>query len=146
MKLNNFFRIGLVFLLMATVALLVSCSSTPSSSDAQQIVQKQIEKFSQGRIKLVSFQKTNGQEGNLMGVKIYNLEYKCEIEFLDNCKWIPPFGTAKLPKSQGFWDKFNDDMLSGMDGRRPMKKGQKADITNQIVFEKTEKGWREVKM
>jgi len=146
MKPNNFLKIVLVCLFLAVAALFVSCSSTPSSGDAKQIVQQKIEKFSHGRIKLVSFEKTNGQQAERFGIKVYNLEFVCEIEFLDDCKWIPPFGTAKLVKSQDFWAKFEDDLKSIGNQSRPVKKGNTAKVTSYVVFEKTEKGWREARI
>ncbi len=146
MRINHLTTIVLVCFFLGAPLLISGCSSTPSQSDAKQIIQQRIDKLSGGRIKLISFEKTNGQEGQLLGVKLYSLEYACVIEFLEDCKWIPEFRTAKLTKSQDFWEKFREDLNNMGRQSRPVKKGEKAKVAGQIVFEKTEKGWREAKM
>ena len=139
------------WVLVVTVFVFAGCSATPSADDAQRIIQEQINKESQGRIKLVSFQKTNAQEGELHGVKLYNIEYQIEIEFTENCKWVmgheamlggpPQFRTSK-PKSQGFWDEWTDNLNNP---GKLVKKGHKERISGSLTFEKTEKGWRVAK-
>jgi predicted nucleic acid-binding Zn ribbon protein len=145
----------LIVVLLAVIAGIAywstSRSSLPSADDLQRIIQEQINKESQGRIKLISFQKTNAQEGELHGVKLYNIEYQIEIEFTENCKWVmgheamlggpPQFRTSK-PKSQGFWDEWTDNLNNP---GKLVKKGHKERISGSLTFEKTEKGWRVAK-
>ena len=149
MRLGQFKSILLICFLLV---LFIGCSSVPSSDDAKQIIQERINKDSGGRIKLVSFQKMNGQEGNLLGFKVYNLEYQMEIEFVEDCKWITGhsaalggevgFRTSKPKGSQEFWDKFMDDSTNP---GKLVKKGHKERISGSIAFEKTDNGWRVAK-
>ena len=73
--------------LIVTATVLSGCSSVPSSSDAQKILENQITNQSKGIIKLIGFTQTNTQKGNMMGTKIYSLEYQAEIEFNADCYW-----------------------------------------------------------
>ena len=147
MRLDNVLKTVLLCLVLVTALLLIGCSSVPSSDDAKGIIQERINKESEGRIKLVSFQKTNGQEGELLGVKIYQLSYQGEIEFLEDCKWEKGmavnlgevhYRTVKVkPGAKDFWQNWDDQMH----GRQIVKKGHKEKISGNVVFEKTEKGW-----
>lgn len=130
------------------VTLLVGCSaSQPSVGDAEQAVLARIKSESQGRIKLVSFQKTNGQSQKQMGVEMYCLEYAAVIEFTEDCKWVKHvedlhrgFKTVRaLPPKADVFEKLMDDSLNpGV----LVKKGQIEKLSASITFEKTEKGWR----
>jgi len=147
MRLDNVLKTVLLCLVLVTALLLIGCSSVPSSDDAKGIIQERINKESEGRIKLVSFQKTNGQEAELFGVKVYQLNYQGEIEFLEDCKWEKGmavnlgevhYRTVKAkPGAKDFWQNWDDQMH----GRQIMKKGHKEKISGYVVFEKTEKGW-----
>jgi len=144
----------IIFILVGMAGIIYwsfSRSSLPSTDDIQRIVKEEIDKDSQGRIKLVSFQKTNAQKGELLGVKLYNFAYQIEIEFTEDCKWVmghgamlggsPQFKTSK-PKSKDFWEEWTDNLNSP---GKLVKKGQKERLSGSITFEKTEKGWRIVK-
>lgn len=127
------------FTMTMLLAVLVGCSSTPSDSDGKKIVADTIQQQSKGLIKLVNFNKTNGQSGEVMGVKLYSMEYEGEIEFLENCYWGGFLGGFEAVKPQpGYWGEFGNRM----GGRTPVKKGQHEKIKGKIQFEKTEKGWR----
>ena len=69
--------------LTAAVGLLVSCSPLPSEAEGKRVIQEQIDKRSQGRINLLSFQKINGQQRENRGVQYYVLEF--EIQFSTMC-------------------------------------------------------------
>jgi hypothetical protein len=122
-----------------------SCSPTPSVANAKEIINGRIERQSKGRIMLVSFQKTNGQMGEIFGVKVYQLSYKGEIEFLEECFWVKgmdaaaglgPVSFRTVTRQEGLRNR-----LGALDNRRLMQKGARSEISGQITFEKTEKGW-----
>lgn len=135
--------------------LLIGCSgSQPSAGDGKRAVLDRIQNESEGRIKLVSFKKTNGQLGELMGVQFYSLEYQAEIEFTEDCKWVTKmFGLEKgfrtvkpvaEPRGGGFsWNKFMDETQNP---GNLVKQGHRETLSGKITFEKTEQGWRAARM
>ncbi len=123
--------------LAITATAFSGCSSAPSSSDAQIILENQITKQSKGVIKLIGFTQTNAQKGDVMGTKIYSLEYLAEVEFTADCYWGGPFGGFEVMTGEP--DPFNFFMYQG---KKRAKQGQRKTISRELVFEKTEKGWR----
>lgn len=138
----------LVFVdLLLAIALLpmLGCSSGPSSSAAEALLRERIDNQSKGRIKLISFSKTNGQEASPMGVPSYKLDYEAEIEFLDECRW----GTANGDSWRGDFYVFEPDPGPGYFGGlyppfRRAAKGSRTKVTASLIFQKTEAGWKGV--
>jgi hypothetical protein len=125
--------------------LLLGCSSGPSSSAAEEFLREKINKESEGRIKLVSFSKTNGQEAAPMGIPSYKLDYEAEIEFLDDCRW----GTASGSNWRGDFYVFPAEQGPGYFGGlyppfRQATKGSRTKVLGSVIFQKTEAGWRTV--
>lgn len=131
------------------VALIAGCSLHPSEGDGELAILDRIKTQSEGRIKLISFHKTDGQKRELQGAQFYNLEFQAEIEFMEDCKWVtgmygssPGFRTIEVAAQQnkGFsWDTWVDNT------RNPgvmVKKGHQEKLSGSIMFEKTEQGWR----
>jgi len=133
------FTLGLAPLSLA-VALAIGCSSSasPSASDAQKVLETKIQDEAQGRIKLVSFQKTNGQTRQIEGVNVYHLEYQADIEFTANCKWVKSFdGSLSLRTTPP-----PANALMDSDPGPLMQAGQHQTVNGAVDFEKTENGWR----
>ena len=142
-------------LLLAILILpLFSCGpSLPSESDGKQVIQELVDERSHGRIKLLSFQKTNGQQRENRGVQYYVLEFEMQIEYTERC-WTsrgnfvaPIFSTQKIQE--------DDPTLSGINramdriskrmavrGHEKVRKGRREKFLGSMTFEKTEKGWR----
>jgi len=139
----------LVGLLVALNTIFISaCSSTPSTSAAEEFIRNRIKQESGDKIRLISFQKTNGQETVPNGVPSYTFEYEAEIEFLEQCQW----GTKNdfdgnwrgdfavfAPKDApgffgGLFSPFGD-----------AEKGSRTKVRAFVVFQKTEQGWIPVK-
>jgi type II secretion system protein G len=152
-------RMKWVIVVLAAIAVVLvfryGISGTPSASDGERAIQARIKAESEGRIKLTKFHKTNAQQGELFGVKLYDLEFEAEIEFTENCKWITGlmgmqagFRTSKpaAQQSSGFsWNKWIDDTQNpGV----VVTNGQRLLLTGVVSFEKKEKGWlvNEVKL
>lgn len=127
-------------------------SSKPSESNAKNIIEQKVNQESEGKIRLVSFRKTNGQTREVYGVKVYVLEYEAVIEFLDDCKWltVDPFSARHIgfktvqtkrsaEKKGGYWAGWMN--LTQTPGTEH-KKGERQNYFSSIRFEKTEKGWR----
>ena len=113
--------------------LLAACSgsgSIPSESDGRSALEQKIQKQSNGLIRLISFQKTNGIEQDIFGMKQYRLEYTAEIEILGDCAWV------------------GNDGIVGWDGRfntnrgKSRSKGERHKVSAYLEFEKAENGWR----
>ncbi len=118
-----------------TALFLAGCSSQPSESTGQKIIEKSIQAQSNGLIKLVSFRKTNATSPDR---NHYLLEYEMEIEYLDNC-WVDGMGLEVTPPkfkaSRLAPDRFDFLALK-------KRKGEKEKMSGYLGFEKTEKGWR----
>lgn len=129
-------------MLILWVGLLAGCS--PSAGDGRQAIENQIEKYSEGRIRLTNFRKTDATEGEFMGGKFYVLEYVAEIEFTEDCKWLngafggaPSFRTSQSasgPRSESLWESINNPGVYA-------KRGEELELTGEIRFVKKESGW-----
>ena len=125
---------------------LSGCSSSPSVGDGERAVQDRIKQESEGRIKLVKFEKTNGLQAEVGGVKTYAMEFTAEIEFTEDCKWVTGmfgmqlgFRTSKpLPKGANALEQFRDASMNTGD---LFAKGQKAQVSGVVRFVKKERGW-----
>jgi hypothetical protein len=135
------FRLLAVSAVFAGLLAFAGCSSSfanPSASDAQKVLETKIQNESQGRIKLVSLQKTNGQTRQIEGVNVYHLEYQADIEFTANCKWVKSFdGSLSLRTTPP-----PANALMDSDPGPVMQAGQLQTINSAVDFEKTENGWQ----
>jgi hypothetical protein len=137
---------NVVFLAVIFLLPLLACSSAPSSSAAEEFLREKINRESQGRIKLVSFTKTNGQESTPQGIPTYKLDYEAEIEFLDDCRW----GTTQdFIGWRGDFHVFPPEEGPGFFAGlyppfRKAAKGSRTKVTGSVMFQKTEAGWRAV--
>ncbi len=130
-------------LLAASISVvgLAGCSGgKPSTSDAEKVLSNLIQAQSKGVIRLKSFDKKNARDGEVFGQKIYAVDYEATIEFLDACYWGSPLGAGAMFETvKGTPGPMNAWMYQG---KRPAAKGQTSKVNGQLLFEKTEKGWR----
>jgi len=135
---------------LLAVLVLSGCGGPPSSSDGRKQLEIRIQSESNGLIQLVSFDKTNGMEMEMGGMKVYKMEYTAEIECLENCSW----GGGGM---FGAWDghfraiKGSVDtsglnglmaIASGTQGMTKANKGQRTKVKGDFAFMKTEQGWK----
>ncbi len=134
--LNNFAFSVLV------AALLVGCSGPPSENTGRKVVERQIQTQSNGKIKLVSFKKSNGMGDD----HFYQLEYEAEIEFLADGAWArgtPMDSSASFEFStQAVGNTPTAQMMGAAFGAANVHRGQRETIKSALRFEKTENGWR----
>jgi len=137
---------ALVSSLLSAVAL-SACGGPPSPSVGRAQVEERIQAQSNGLIRLVSFDKTNGIEQDMNGMKLYEMDWTGEIEFLGDCMWGGggPFGGGISFNAVPGWpagglDAFNPRYF----GKQQARKGQRQKIGGKFVFQKTEQGWRVV--
>jgi hypothetical protein len=107
---------------------------------AQSALSKRIQRESNGLVQLVSFEKTNGIEGDFMGTHFYKIEYVATIVPVEDCMWY--LGG----------DSWNGS-FEAVPGQRidtpqfvsklPAKKGQETRVSGYINLVKTDNGWRQ---
>ncbi len=119
------------------VITLTACSAgVPSESNARSVFENEHSKeIKEGVLKIDSFEKTNGQKINIFGVEAYKVEYKANVTYP---KGILPECLGDNWPTNIYWKCFNA-RISGIVSKHP---GQKETINGEIVFEKTEKGWK----
>jgi hypothetical protein len=124
-----------------------SSASRPPDAAGRQVFERGIEKGgSRDRVRLLDFRKSNGVPGVENGVSFYKMEYEVDVEFLDNCKWM----LISPDNSSGRWvlesrptpPAGRTDLYYAFYGGAPGQKGQRAKLTGEIRFQRTEKGWR----
>ncbi len=115
-----------IFLFLVAGLFIAGCSSNPSESEGKAVAEKQLGEQSQGKIKIVDFEKVDGQEGEFMGVKVYSMDVEYEVEFTAPCEWNSFTGFASLP---------------GLSNKQ-FKAGERAKFSASIQFGKTENGWQ----
>lgn len=118
-------------------------SGLPSESQAESLVTAKIRQESDGRISLVSFTKTDGQEREIMGTKVYLLNFTTQIEFNEDCMWGPVAGSSWQGQFLTVPGLARDTLsqLGNLD-KSPGRKGRQATVKGMAVFEKTEQGWK----
>ena len=128
--------------------MITGCSGTPSAADGKQAILDKIKAESDGRIELVSFEKTNGMQGEEAGVKTYALEFEAEITFLDNCKWSTglirgdggmSFHTFKISGNPNSPMAMMENAMNGPGA--DVKKGESFNVSGVIHLLSKERGW-----
>lgn len=136
--------------MLLPLAMLCGCgasSSLPTEDAAKQALQDKITEQNKGRLKLVSFRKTDGQSGMAMGVQTYKMEVEGEVEVTTDCYW--PSNSTE-PRTHVVTNGVVDFTGSGGAGtitpepKEIARKGTKRKIVSTVFFEKSEKGWKVV--
>jgi hypothetical protein len=110
--------------------------SMPSESNARSVFENlNSEVIKKGPMIIDSFAKTNGQKRNLNGVEAYVVEYSANVTY--------PKGALPQCAGEEARQHYNQECFLAMgQGYLIRKVGQKEKMEGQILFEKTEKGWR----
>lgn len=148
---------------VAALCLLNGChQSYPSPELAEKQLKERVQVESDKRISMVRFKKTNAQQAELLGIKLFVLEYEAEIVFLEDCVWYrgwsgqdfpgttkPIQVTSDAPENMCLGEYLNYaeqttakafSMMATGPGERK-KKGDRFRIKGDMVYEKTERGW-----
>lgn len=120
-----------VFAIAAVLLTACGGSSTPSESDGRAVFENRLKQTLQnGTVKLVRFNKVNGQMGEETGIKFYKLQYEAEVEYPNglniNCK-------DHVAGKRFSWDCYMKEVR---------EKGERQVVKEEMIFEKTEKGWK----
>jgi len=95
-------------------------------------------------MELEHFEKTNGQDAEFMGVRVYNMYFDADIAFQLATLWREP---TPLERMGGSVELFRlrpateQSIFSSFEGYRPVDAGQVLNVSGIVHFEKTEKGW-----
>lgn len=132
-----------MYSILFMVILLAACSEgIPSESNARSVFENEhSENIKNGFLKIDAFSKTNGQKMNIDGgVEAYKIEYTANVTYpkgiLPECivngfNWPPEI----FYKCQNAFET--------QDSYKVFKQpGQKEIIRGELLFEKTEKGWK----
>lgn len=139
--------LGLVLL----CALLDGCSGPPDEATGRRAIEDRIAAQSQGRIRLNSFKKVNGQSAEINSVKVYTLEYEATIDFQQQCRWnVTAFAGALMdteatfrtspaldPSAGALAQLMEQSTNPGLD----IAGGQRMKLAGSIQFEQKEQGW-----
>lgn len=138
----------LTFLLPLAVVLDSGCGpARPSESSGEAALRARLDGGNDERISLQSFKKTDGQLADVMGVKIYKMDFKAQIEFRADALYktggllggaVDHLETRAKPATQGFWDQWLSSMVAA---ERLGCKGQILELSGEILFESKESGW-----
>ncbi len=125
-----------LILLTMIATLLSACGkSTPSAANAKSEFEKDgsNEEYSyslhNGSMRLDSLKKINGQAREVMGIKLYQIEYQAVLVSLEDKEFRPGCG-------KNFGVGMGDIKCGGY------KVGDKLTIQDKMMFEMTEKGWK----
>lgn len=143
---------------LAPVAILVSvvacAAGPPSSSDARSVLQRRLDGGNESRLRLTTFEKTDGKSMEVMGVKVYELMFTATAEFTDDAMFkvgggSTLFGTSidgraseiTTSEYRSRSGNFMQDFGLDFNNLRPARKADTLDLTGQIAFEQRESGW-----
>ncbi len=124
-----------------------STASTPSPDHGENALRERVKSDSEGRIRLTSFRKTDGQSWEKHGVSLYTMEYEAEIEFTEDC-WSSQefyhgnaFGTftIKVEDPRRYADLVR--RYESLHERPWRNKGDSFIVQGSLAFQKKESGW-----
>jgi hypothetical protein len=137
---------GWHFVLVALTCLGGCQPGSPSARAAEEVVRSSIDEGEETRLRLVSFEKTDGRSAEFQGVRMYALMFKANGEFVSDASYsvgLPlvreggRIVTREYVAPGGGWDGF----LLSSQGFRPARKGDRLLLTGEVAFEKRESGW-----
>ena len=152
MKYHVLIALALMFVVGLTVP--DDVGAKPSASDGKREIQKQIDEESEGRIELLVFRKTNGQQREVFGRQIYVMEFEAEIQYTEMCRAdfgyfgvFNSFKTIETPEGldcscMGVGCPLEASLQCSFLIGPEVEKGRRETISGTMTFEKMEKGWR----
>jgi len=134
----------LLIIALVSFTLLNSCGITDDrEAKAKEYLQQKISDQSGNALKLENFTKTNGVEQDVMGMKMYVLEWTIQTSVQNNV-----WKAGNPMPGMGFWSDFKtltkrpeNEYLLGKDGPH-LAVGTNIRFTGNCKLQKTEQGWR----
>jgi archaellum component FlaF (FlaF/FlaG flagellin family) len=128
----------IAILIALAVIFLANSGSFGLTGQAQDVLNKEIESESGGNIHLADFRKTDGQSGEVLGVKVYNLQFEGEITFSSGGVWVSQngpsltFNFSKTPLGAGYGMLYAETRVHPDDHVK---------IAGAMTGQKSENGW-----
>lgn len=121
-------RVTIAPLVIFAMAFLANCGgATPTVSQARSAFEEQHKaELQKGIMKINSFSKVDGQSGEFMGIKLYELKYEAEVEYPEG-----QHPQCRNPNNPGCGILFSFKDI-----------GEKEVLKGEIQFEQTERGWQ----
>lgn len=116
--------------------------TSPLVADVRHVLEQQMHEQSGGVIRLLSFEKTNGIERDLMGTRGYQIDYTAEVEFLEDCAWVAGgkwFGQNFAVIRER--SRATSQMMELYD-LEWVNKGSRRRFASSVMLERAEHGWR----
>ncbi len=129
------------FALLLPIVILAGCRADPNDRLGQETLSQMVDSESRQGITVKSFTKTNGIKREIAGQAIYVLEFSSLLRF-ERAGW---------KGGDAFVGKFNDFSLVGEEPSgfgafgnnwNYYDAGDEVEVTGEITYEDTEKGWR----
>lgn len=131
----------LALILFSTI---YACSAFDDRPEqAKQKLEKRITEESQGAIKLLSFEKTDGIERDMVEFKDYMMDFKGVVEIQRDCyKYYISFSERLFDNFQVNPEKVNDPMVNFFGVEEvAFKKGERLEISGRAAFINRGNGW-----
>jgi hypothetical protein len=139
-------KVIIKFLLVVISSILIqSCSLFDNRPDlAKQELENQINTQSAGVIKLLSFEKTDGEDVDVAGFKEYKMDIKATIEYQQDCYKVSDMQGWPYSNFNTVADKPANNIYSSLMGYKffGFKKGHRVELSGQAIYEKKESGWK----
>jgi hypothetical protein len=129
------FSLLVLFTVPAQAICLWDCR--PTESDARSVFEKSVRRMSGGApFKIESFEKTNGQDMNMMGMEGYVMDVTAVVIFPQgvNTECLKGRGNSFSMKCIG--------LATGADRGLVLAPGARKTFSSRVGFQKTERGWR----
>lgn len=128
-----------VIYLIFTFIALTACKSMfdDRPSKAEEFILSTVEKQSK-HIQITNFEKTDGKMNNILGKDVYELEFKMDLEFINDGYKIVAFGEKNFGTFRTTDKKSNRSFL---EETYKFSKGQKYALEGSVYFEEKESGW-----
>lgn len=131
-----------LFLLIITMGLISSCSTKPGIEEVEQNLKDQIALESEGRIELLSIEKTNSTDQEIMGQELHTIEFKAKIKFTEDCfMYANKSGTGPYIQSFKTYSEEPEFVPSLQMQIVGCDKGIEVNYTGSSTFANTENGW-----
>ncbi len=127
-------KIYVAILMIAICVNLAGClSANPSESDGKEAVLKYYKKYiDSGDLVVENVKKTDGQEMELMGVKLYEMKVDVTLKYPKGYKCEAGYGEPRFCRGKRTIDKMVFAIAPGFSET----------ISMPVSFEKSEKGWQ----
>jgi hypothetical protein len=122
-------------ILIAVLLFLPSCTTKPSEAEGRAALSSFLsQRYGSTPLTVVRFQKTNGQDANVGGIRSYLMYYTASIDF-------PSGYRTNCILEDGSFPSFDCNLQSAGGAPPPVRAGARVDLQGTISFQEAEQGW-----